>query len=74
MTTFETLAKMLAESKEMDVNAIKPESTFVDLGFDSLDVAELVMNVEDELGVSIELSPEHKTELDVVALVKAQIN
>ena len=72
MTTFETIAKLLAESKDLDVNSIKPEMTFADLGLDSLDVAELVMNMEDELGVTIEISPLLKTVQDVVALVDEQ--
>lgn len=71
MTTFETIAKLVAESKDLDVNSIKPEMTFADLGLDSLDVAELVMNMEDELGVTIEISPALKTVQDVVALVDA---
>ena len=72
MTTFETIAKLVAESKDLDVNSIKPEMTFADLGLDSLDVAELVMNMEDELSVTIEISPALKTVQDVVALVDAQ--
>jgi acyl carrier protein len=73
MTTFETIAKLLAEAKDLDVNEIKPEMTFADLGLDSLDVAELVMNLEDEIeGVSIDISPDLKTVQDVVALVDAQ--
>jgi acyl carrier protein len=72
MTTFETIAKLVAESKDLDVYSIKPEMTFADLGLDSLDVAELVMNMEDELGVTIEISPALKTVQDVVALVDAQ--
>ncbi len=72
MTTFETIAKMLAESKDLDVNEVKPEMTFADLGLDSLDVAELVMNMEDELGVVIEISPSLKTVQDVVTLVDEQ--
>jgi acyl carrier protein len=72
MTTFETIAKMLAETKDIDINDIKPEMTFTDLGLDSLDVAELVMNMEDELGVTIEISPALKTVQDVVTLVDEQ--
>jgi acyl carrier protein len=72
MTTFETIAKLLAEAKDLDVAGIKPEMTFADLGLDSLDVAELVMNLEDELNVSIEISPALKTVQDVAALVDAQ--
>ena len=47
MSTFETIAKLVAEAKDLDVAAVKPEMTFADLGLDSLDVAELVMNMED---------------------------
>lgn len=72
MTTFETIAKLIAETKDLDVNAIKPEMTFADLGLDSLDVAELVMNMEDEMGVTIEISPALKTVQDVAALVDEQ--
>jgi acyl carrier protein len=72
MTTFETIAKLVAEAKDLDVAAVKPEMTFTDLGLDSLDVAELVMNMEDELNVTIEISPLLKTVQDVVNLVEAQ--
>ena len=72
MTTFETIAKLLAESKDLELDAIKPELTFAELGLDSLDVAELVMNMEDELGVTIEISPALKTVQDVAALVDEQ--
>ena len=72
MTTFETIAKLIAETKDLDINNIKPEMTFADLGLDSLDVAELVMNMDDELGVTIEISPALKTVNDVVALVDEQ--
>ena len=72
MSTFETIAKLIAETKDIDVTTIKPDSTFADMGLDSLDVAELVMNMEDELGVTIEISPALKTIQDVAALVDEQ--
>ena len=72
MSTFETIAKLVAEAKDLDVAAVKPEMSFADLGLDSLDVAELVMNMEDELNVTIEISPLLKTVQDVVNLVEEQ--
>ena len=67
--TFEKVASMLAEYKGIDVSEIKEESTFADLKLDSLDVAELVMNMEDEFGVTLELDEGVKTVADLVRLI-----
>ena len=63
---FETLAAKLADYKGIDVNTITLDSTFEDLALDSLDIADLVMQIEDEMGINIELDPEVK---DMKALV-----
>lgn len=52
---FEAIAKIIAERTGCDISAVKPESTFTELGIDSLDTVELLMNLEDELGIEIEL-------------------
>jgi acyl carrier protein len=70
MSTYETIAKLLAETKDMDINDIKPEMTFGDLELDSLDVAELVMNLEDELGVPVEIDETLRTIADLVNKVE----
>ena len=67
--TFEKVASMLAEYKGIDVSTIREDSTFQDLKLDSLDVAELVMNMEDEFGVNIELDDKVKTVADMVRLI-----
>ncbi|MGM9647715.1 MAG: acyl carrier protein [Eubacteriales bacterium] len=54
----EKLIAIIAEYLGKDVSEIEADATFEDLGLDSLDIAELVMQIEDELGVSIELSAE----------------
>ena len=57
----EKLIEIIANYKGVDVSEIAPDAAFADLGLDSLDIAELVMNIEDELSVSIEMSPEINT-------------
>lgn len=52
---FETIAKVIAERMDIDVASIKPESTFADLKIDSLDTVDMVMNLEDILGIEIDL-------------------
>jgi len=71
MNTYETIAKLLAEQKDMDANDIRPDMTFSDLELDSLDVAELVMNLEDELGVPVEIDESLRTIADLVQKVDA---
>lgn len=58
---FHNIAKIVAERTGCDVNTIKPESKFTELGIDSLDTVELLMNLEDELGIEIELDQKVET-------------
>ena len=52
---FEKLAKYAARTLELDIDDISPESTFESLGIDSLDVVEMIMDLESELGVELEM-------------------
>ena len=52
---FNTIAKVISDRTGCDISTVKPESTFTELGIDSLDTVELLMNLEDELGIEIEL-------------------
>lgn len=71
MSTFEKVVEMLVEEKGLEAEAIKPESTWAELGLDSLDTVELVMNVEDTFGVSLEMSEDMKTVADIVKVIEA---
>lgn len=70
---FEKIRTMLAEKLECDAEAIKMGTDFGTLGIDSLDVMELLMNLEEELGVEIEMG-ENKinTVGDLVQLIEAK--
>ena len=51
---FEKVRDALAAQFEIDPESITMETNLIDdLGADSLDVVELIMNIEDEFGVSI---------------------
>ncbi len=58
---FNAIAKIVAERTGCDISAVKPESTFAELGIDSLDTVELLMNLEDELDIEIELDEKVET-------------
>ena len=68
--TFEKVAKLLAEYKEIDQADITPKSTFAELGLDSLDTVELVMNMEEEFGITIEMNENIQTVGDLVAVIE----
>ncbi len=52
---FEKLAKYATKQLELDIEEITPDSTFESLGIDSLDVVEMIMDLESELGVELEM-------------------
>lgn len=64
---FEAIAKLIAEKVECDIADVKMESSFKDLGIDSLDTVEMIMSLEDILGKEIEVEDKVET---VGALVK----
>jgi len=67
---FEKVAAIIAENKGMDVEDVKMESTFEELGLDSLDTVELLMTFEDEFGITIEIEEGMKTVADFVKIVE----
>ena len=46
---------MLADKLGIEADEITADSKFSELGLDSLDIAEMMMNIEDEFGVKIEV-------------------
>ena len=52
---YEKLVKYAAKQLVLDASEITPESTFESLGIDSLDIVEMIMDLESELGVELEM-------------------
>ena len=67
---FEAVAELLTDRLECEVSDIKMESTFHDLGIDSLDTVDLLMELEDKLDISIELNEKVETVGDLVTFIK----
>ena len=67
---FEKVAEILADYKDIDVSSITMDSTFADLGVDSLDTAELNMNLEDEFNITIEMNEKLSTVGELVAYIE----
>ena len=70
---FEKIVETIVDSKGIDAASITPESSFKDMNVDSLDIAEMVMTLEDEFGITIELEEGIATVQDLVNLINERI-
>ena len=66
----EKIIGILEDYTDVDASSINEDTTFEELGLDSLDTVELMMSVEDEFGVSIEVSGDFKTVGSVVKYIE----
>ena len=64
---FEKLAKYASKQLELDATEITPDSTFESLGSDSLDVGEMIMDLETELGVELDMEDQKITTFQELA-------
>ena len=53
MDIFEKISRIIAENADINPEIISPETTINELGLDSIDLVDLVMEIEDSFGVSI---------------------
>ena len=58
---YEKLVSFAAKQLELDVESITPDSTFESLGIDSLDIVEMIMDLESELNVELDLENQKVT-------------
>ena len=58
---YDKLLSYAAKQLEINPDEITPDSTFESLGIDSLDIVEMVMDLETELGVELELEDQKIT-------------
>lgn len=74
---FESLVEAIADVLEIETSEIKEESRFLDdLGADSLDIMEIIMNLEEKLNIKIpiEAASNIKTVGDAVKEIEAVVN
>ena len=64
---FEKLKSYAARQLELDASEITPDSTLESLGIDYLDVVEMIMDLESELGVELELEDQKITTFQELA-------
>ena len=72
---YEKLVSYAARQLDLDVDEITPNSTFESLGIDSLDIVEMIMDLETELGVELELEDQQiATFGELAAFIESKLN
>ena len=72
---YEKLVSYVSKQLEIEPSEITPDSTFESLGIDSLDIVEMVMDLESELGVELEMEDQKITTFGEMAdFIEAKLN
>ena len=72
---YEKLVNYAAKQLELDASEIKPDSTFESLGLDSLDIVEMIMDLESELGVELDMEDQKITTFKELAdFIESKLN
>ena len=72
---YEKLVSYAAKQLELNADEITPESTFESLGIDSLDIVEMIMDLEAELGVELEIEDQKiSTFRELADFIEAKLN
>ena len=69
----QAIAELIAERNDCDVSTITMETKFQDIGIDSLDTVEMLMNLEDKIGIEIELTQKVETVGELVAFIESNM-
>ncbi len=70
---FEKITAYLAEQLDVPQDELTMDTTFESLGIDSLDTVEMVMELEEVLGVELELEEKVSTIGELVAFVESKM-
>ena len=67
------IAEYLAKQLDIAPETVHTETTFESLGVDSLDTVEMIMDLEEDLGIELELEEKLTTVGELVAFIEAKI-
>lgn len=70
---FEKITDMLSEKTGVDKSEITGETIFAKMGLDSLDIAEMLLGIEEAFGVSIQAGPDIISVSDLVNKVETAL-
>ena len=73
MSAFERIRAKIAAYLEIEESEITETTTFADLGVDSLDTVEIMMELEDEFGIEISAAEVGASVADLIKYIDAKL-
>ena len=72
---YDKLVSYAAKQLDLNPDDISPDSTFESLGIDSLDIVEMIMDLESELGVELEMEDQKISNFKELAeFIESKVN
>lgn len=71
---FEEIKKVICEQLEVEPEEVTMDTTFKDLGADSLDLFQVVIEIEERYGIQLEDAESIKSVRDAVEYVEKKVN
>ena len=72
---YEKLVSYASKQLELNADEITKDSTFESLGIDSLDIVEMIMDLESELGVELDLEDQKMSTFGELAdFIESKLN
>ena len=71
---FEEIKKVICEQLEVEQEEVTMDTTFEDLGADSLDLFQVVIEIEERYGIQLEDAESIKSVRDAVEYVEKKVN
>ena len=66
---FDKIVEIISDKMDIDASDISMDSSFESLKIDSLDMVEIVMDIEEEFDITVEDAENLKTVADLVAFI-----
>ncbi len=74
MNILEDVKAMISDKMDIDADSINLDTTFEDIQIDSLDMVEIVMDLEDKYGITIDTNAGIKCVADLVSYIEKNTN
>ncbi len=65
------IIEIIADYQDKDESEYSADQTFTEMGLDSLDLAELILQLEDAIDAEIDINPKYNTPAKLAAYIKS---